>query len=64
MGGRNIVWVQSVFFVRTAVGVEKGGSMLAAVIVLERGSGSSWGGGLKSRKYGTEVAYAAECGWM
>ena len=52
------------FFVRAAVGVEEGGPVLAAVIVLERGSGSSWGGGLKARKYGTEVAYAAECGRM
>lgn len=64
MGGRNIVWVQGVFFVRTAVRIEEGGTVLAAVIVLERGSGSSWGGGLKSRKYGTEVAYAAESGRM
>lgn len=64
MGGRDVVWVQGVFFVRTAVGIEEGGPVLPAVIVLERGGGGSWGGGLQSRKYGTEVAYAAESGRM
>lgn len=44
------------FLVRTAVRVEESRTVLAAVIMLERGSRCFRGRGLETREYGTEVA--------
>lgn len=44
------------FLVRTAVRVEEGGTVLAAGFVLERGSRRFRSRGLKTGKYGAEVA--------